>query len=59
MFFELSKLLRFFVVSPVSWMLILLVAFYFVKCKKVKYALLGVAAGYLPIIRLSIMCSIA
>ena len=41
MFFELSKLLRFFVVSPVSWMLILLVAFYFVKHKKVKYTLLG------------------
>ena len=32
-------------VSPVSWMLILLVAFYFVKHKKVKYTLLGVAAG--------------
>ena len=32
-------------VSPVSWMLILLVAFYFVKHKKVKYALLGLAAG--------------
>lgn len=45
MFFELSKLLRFFVVSPVSWMLILLVAFYFVKCKKVKYALLGLAVA--------------
>ena len=45
MFFELSKLLRFFVVSPVSWMLILLVAFYFVKHKKVRYTLLGVAAG--------------
>lgn len=45
MFFELSKLLRFFVVSPMSWMLILLVAFYFVKHKKVKYTLLGVAVG--------------
>lgn len=45
MFFEISKFLRFFLVSPISWMAILVVAVLWVKRKRVRRILLGVAAA--------------
>ena len=36
MFFELSKFLNFFLVSPISWMLFLLIGFYFSKKRLVR-----------------------
>lgn len=45
MFFEISKFLRFFLVSPISWMAILVVAALWVKRKRVRRILLGVAAA--------------
>lgn len=43
MFFEVSKFLRFFLVSPISWLLLLLVGFYFVKQRGARRILLGAA----------------
>lgn len=45
MFFEISKFLRFFLVSPISWMALLMVAVLWVKRKRVRRILLGVAAA--------------
>ncbi len=44
MFFEISKFLRFFLVSPISWIVMLLVICLWVKRKKARYALLAAAA---------------
>lgn len=44
MFFELSKFLRFFLVSPISWLVILLIVALWMKRKKIKYLLLSFAA---------------
>lgn len=45
MFFEISKFLRFLLVSPISWMALLMVAVLWVKRKRVRRILLGVAAA--------------
>lgn len=44
MFFEISKFLRFLLVSPISWMAFLMVVTLWVKRKRGRRILLGVAA---------------
>ncbi len=47
MFFEISKFLRFLLVSPISWMAFLMVVTLWVKRKRGRRILLGVAAVFL------------
>lgn len=45
MFFELSKILRFFLVSPISWVLMLLVGWHFARRRWVRRSLLWTAVA--------------